>query len=607
MSETSTVMRSLSLPGKWEVRVEVGLRFAARRVDDGRQVSVAVAPGERTCVVLPEGVGRIMSWGDERIEPDGARAWRLRCGGELAKGWAFHDAAIRFELDVDDWRLVLPSGWGRELDTLPPDLDYQGNYPGWSALAQLIVLQGPEGGLSVSVRDAHLELKYLRARRDGARLAIEVVRVPERHGETWQVAGQCDVLLATHAGAWDRAATDYRRRQEQVRPELRAPHPLHPLLAADPVWLTQNCFCFPSHSAEETVAAARELAAPVLCHFYNWSNAAFDTRYPDWAGVRREARRQIEILAAAGIPVVPYINGRCWDTTTDSWRDAGYAAAVRNLRGDPETEIYPTSNIDLGVTCPSQRVHHDKLLGVCRELAGCGLGFPGVYIDQLGAAFGLRCYAPDHGHAPGGARSWNHGQRELVSMVRSTLAERLGHEPLLTIENAAEPLVDLIDGFLYYCGRPHERLGRPVPLWQAIYGDLGAGFADNFGKDLGPVDGNPPPAMMEKLARQAIFGANLGWLSPGLVTGPYAAAGELIRNARAARMPVIRFFRSGRPCPDALDTTGERSGVLQAAWACDDKVVALAVNPTACGVDFIWADGRPDSLAPFAARHRRLD
>jgi len=608
-----TGVRQVVVPGRGAVGVELSVRLVAAATEGDRESAVELACRPRQEVAFAEGIGRGQVWMDERSEDDGALAFRLRIRADLAAGWVLREAALRFAVAPAGWQIVLPSGWGRELPRVPADLDFTGNYPGWSALAQLVVLQASEGGLSVSARDARLELKWIRARRaatlgrGGDRLLIEFARAAEQVGGVWQVDGDCDVVVAPHAGDWVSAARDYRRRQEAVRPALKSPGPPHPRLEGDPVWLTQNCFVFPPHSAEETAAAARQLGGPVLCHLYNWQDAPFDTRYPEWVGLRAETPRQVATLTAAGIGVVPYVNARLWDRGLDSWASHGRPSAVRDRRGEAIVETYPTTSASLAVMCPDADPYQDRVIDVCRRLAESGLGFAGIYLDQLGAAFGVPCYAAGHGHPPGGAASWNAGQRRLVGRIRAALAAAAGPAPILTTENASEPLVDLIDGFLYYCGVRDEPLGRPVPLWQAIYGDFGRTFAEYFDQDLAPVAGGPSPGLMLRLARQAVFGSGMGWLSPRLVTGPFAAAGALIRNARRARRPMLPFFRQGRLCVAGLDTTGQAGGAVQAAWRLGDETVCLAVNPDRSETAFTWPDGKKATLGPCSADRRRLD
>jgi hypothetical protein len=195
----------------------------------------------------------------------------------------------------------------------------------------------------------------------------------------------------------------------------------------------------------------------------------------------------------------------------------------------------------------------------------------------------------------------------MVKRIRALLAGKAGADAILTTENASEPLVDLLDGFLYYCGVRDDRLGRAVPLWHAIYGDCGVAFGDYFDRDLDLLDHRPAPGMLARVARQAIFGNAMGWISPQWLTGPCECVAELIRRAREARLPVRSVMRQGRLCADALDSTGEVTGAFQSAWRHEGRTVGLAVNPAHQPASFTWPDGRRDALEPFSAKRRQLE
>lgn len=612
MAETGRHRTStLKVPGEGEVRIPVTVFLSARRRSDGHEVSAEVPALPQQTLELPEAAGTARVSVEERAEADNSLAYRMTVEAQTDAEWLLYEAALCFRIPGDDRAAIIPSGWGREISTFPPDFEYEGNYPGWSCHAQIIILQGAGGGVSLAARDPALELKYLRLticrEREPESFSLQIARVPQFIDGAWKVQGECDVLLSSHASGWETAAKNYRLQQEKVRPELRSPHPLNPLIVNDPFWLTHDCFAYPPHTMEHALRAIAELNAPVLIHIYNWAAYEFDTHYPDLLASRDGADHDIKTLTAAGASVIPYLNARLWDTTLDDWPSLGRNAAAKDPRGEPLIESYAfTSNIPLGVACPSRPEYRRRVTEACLATVRRH-ALKGVYLDQCGAAFGMRCYAENHHHPPGGAISWNDGQRAMLADIRACLETAISRPPLITTENASEPLVDLLDGFLYWCGRPHEKWGRPVPLWQAIYGDFGHSFADNFGKGSdNPQDSVPEDALRRKLALQAVFGASLGWLSPALVIDQHACSAQLMRNARTARLPYINIFRNGIPLSEALDSTGERVGVLMSAWKSDTRTVALAVNPTTEHATFPWPDGSREDLPPLQAAARTL-
>lgn len=604
--KTNNQYHSIRVPGIGEHAIPALVRLIAqKRSGDASHEIRAPAILDRP-FELPDGIGRGRVTVGSRHGANGSISFQVCCEAELVDGWLLYEVGLLFEVPDQEWRAVIPTGWGRELREIPLDFEYTGNYPGWSCMAQLMVLQKEQGGITLAVHDPSLELKYLHMRRDQNFIELEVTRVPEFANGKWIVDGSCEVVLGSHQGDWEVAARSYRRLQEAIRPILGRGPRIHPQLKDDPFWLTYNCFAFPSHTPQQASRAIRELRGPTLIHMYNWTPYPFDTRYPELFEDRPALSDEIKRLKAVGAECHPYLNGRVWDTTVHTWKQKGEAISVRDYRNEIETEIYEySSNIPLAVNCPSQTDHHNLVADSCAGVVERH-GLRGVYLDQLGAAYGLRCYADQHGHRPGGAKSWNAGQRELVKNVRDRLEETIGALPFLSIENASEPLVDLIDGFLYYCGRPHEKHGRQVPLWQAIYGDQGQGYADNFGKDYVSPSGGPSASLLEKLARQAVMGVALGWVSPTLVIDSHSAAGKLMRSARAARLPFMDVVRNGLPIPNALDTEG-RQGTFMGAWRTDDQTFALAVNPSAEERCFKWPDGKKGQLGTQEAMARRLD
>ena len=66
--------------------------------------------------------------------------------------------------------------------------------------------------------------------------------------------------------------------------------------------------------ADEVVRATAELGTTSAVHLYDWHKIPFDNDYPHYFPVKDELADALKTLRAAGIKIMPYINGRLWDT-----------------------------------------------------------------------------------------------------------------------------------------------------------------------------------------------------------------------------------------------------------------------------------------------------
>ena len=605
MTEQKTAR--LEIAGHKPVSVQTELRVVAinRDTEEEQYITIPAVPTQEFS--FPADIGNGVINLAENVESDEVVAYRVSCSANLNTNWILFEVSIIFKFPAMDFSAIIPSGWGRKIDNFPADFLYKGIYPCWSCLAQLMILQGSNCGASVSVRDKNFEIKYLYlsqkdrfTEKKTPFFCLEVARVPELNNGKWEVKGECDILLSSHSGGWDVAATNYRAEQEKIRSELGQKKGQHSFIKNDPFWLTYNCFAYPEHTLPQMLEAIENLDGPTMLHLYNWSDYAFDSNYPELLKDRVGLTNEIETLQNAGARCHPYFNGRLWDTTIESYKSSGKESAVVNANGKIETEIYSySSNIDLAVNCPSQTQHHDSVIESAVEFSKRLNTYDGVYLDQIGAAPGLRCYAKNHGHPQGGAKSWNQGQRIMMEKLIAELRKEYNATPFITTENPSEPLVDLIDGYLYFCGKPHEEIGIPIPLWQNIYGDITHNFADNFGKfNITAKDSiaENTKRLYVKLGRQVIFGNAIGWISPNLLTGDYSHVCDFMNNARTARLPFLDFFKYGHIIPAALDSTGEKTGVLRSAWRYKSDIVEIIVNTNSEEVKTIGLDGTPLSL-----------
>ena len=600
--------KNLSVPveGSVEYKVEIGLLAVNRKTK--AEASLIVDPGSETSFSFPDKIGTGKIKWDPGYSVNRSDDY-LQVRSEMAEGWVLAEVETRYIFSDKFERVLIPSGWGRDMASLPDDFKYRGNYPGWSACVQWMAIQLEKGGVGLCCLKNPSEMKFLEMKKEagdegGFQTVMSFCHVPELKDDIWQVAN-AQTTLYSWAGGWENGAKQYREMVEKVRPEI-AERKRNPIFDTDPIWLTYNCFAYDSHTYQQALDAVNLLNGPVMFHLYNWTPYPFDTHYPELFDARQIIVEEAKDFKKMGVEMVPYLNARIWDTTLPSYKEKGKAWTVEDIYGELMTEIYEySSNYPLAVTCQVSEAWQDTIAD-SSAFAMKTLNTKGIYLDQIGAAFGRCCYSGDHGHTPGGAAAWFKGQRDLLKKVREKLISNDDTEPFVTIENTSEQLVDLVDGFLYYCGRPHEKWGDYAPIWQAIYGDITHNFADNFEKVWLDKKGDPLDSMMIKIARQGIFGNALGWVSPHMVQAEYSTVGDFLNRLHATRLPILKTIHSGVPVSEFFDATSEKCGVMLGVWKADDSTVALAVNPFKAVRKFTWPDGTEDTLPPLDAKAKTL-
>ena len=129
-----------------------------------------------------------------------------------------------------------------------------------------------------------------------------------------------------------------------------------------------------------------------------------------------------------GCYVMPYTNGRLWDTRDREDKDwqfssTGSKGVCRRANGKMYTETYRSkekdgSKVVFGVMCPGSQVWKDKVSeNDCRIVNEVGLN--GVYMDQIAAARPVSCEDPSHGHPLGGGSWWVEEYRKMLQGIRT--------------------------------------------------------------------------------------------------------------------------------------------------------------------------------------------
>jgi len=542
-----------------------------------RQVQVSVPAADR--LVLRWEKAADPRWADLRVEVELRRASADRFLGTLrvdlpGSAWSvwqvsFPQVAVA-ELGPGG-AVLFPRGPGEvQRDLWQREFSYGGLYPnGWTTMA-FLAAYGADGstGLYLAMHDPAGSTKQIEVQ---SRPKEQAVLLRFEHpapnmgkaGNGFQLPGQAVWQLLR--GDWYDAAVIYR---DWVRKEARWFPRLGPEGREDtPQWMRElPAWALSGGSPAECVPgvlALREyLGVPIGVHWYNWHQIPFDNDYPHYFPTKEGFAEGVRKLQEAGVYVMPYINGRLWDTRDKGTEDFQFSrvarpAASKDENGEPYTEVYGSKEADgspvrLAVMCPSTPLWQSKVQETVRRLfEECGV--QGVYIDQVAAAQPRLCFDPNHGHPLGGGAWWTESYWSMLSAIR----QQKPPDRMLTTECNAEPFLHCFDGYLTW----HWQHDGQVPIFPAVYGGaiqmFGRAYRGGPTKDL---------ALRMKAAQQLVFGEQIGWLAPDMVLsakekpapkpslpGALASAGgieksnaEFFREVVRLRWALKRYFYAGQ-------------------------------------------------------------
>ena len=436
------------------------------------------------------------------------------------------------------------------------------------------------GGLYIGAHDrnaTHKEL-YFEAEPNGiTRLGMTYPGTDNRK------FAPCEIVLAPFRGDWFDAAMMYK---EWMKNES-AWYPGE-LLGVQgrkdtPMWMKELCIWLSGNGFDKRVEDfQQEMGVPVGLHWYNWHQIPFDNDYPHYLPAKEGFRERTKELKEKHIYVMPYINGRLWDTRDHIMSDSLFTAQAlpavsKQKDGKPNTESYGSKEVDgsdvvLGVMCPATKVWRDKMAEVVLKLTE-EEQVNGVYMDQIAAAPPRLCFDATHGHPTGGGDWWTPAYRELLANIRA----KMNPEAILTTESNADGYVNQLDGYLTWQFQ-HE---NQVPAFAAVYG----GMIQFFGRSYTLNDA--PLANRMKLAQSLVFGEQLGWMSIDILQDkPFMTyLKEAVRNRYLYR----EFFYRGEMIKSPK-LIGENP-LCTAVWTFNGKH-EMTMPSVLCGAWQIKADGR---------------
>jgi hypothetical protein len=384
-------------------------------------------------------------------------------------------------------------------------------------------------------------------------------------------------------GDWFDASVIYR---DWVREEAR----WYPGLGSKgredtPKWMRElSCWALASGTSKQVVPATKDfqkaIGLPVGVHWYNWHEIPFDNDYPHYFPTKPGFAEGVAELQAANVFVMPYINGRLWDTRDRDMEvfqfdDVALPAATKKETGEPYTEMYGSkegdgSRVSLAAMCPTTDLWKAKVREIVLRLMNeCGVR--GVYIDQVAAAKPQLCFDTSHGHPLGGGHWWTEGYWDLLEKIYADMPE--GH--MLTTECNAEPYTHRFDGYLTW----HWQYDGQVPAFPAVYGGaiqmFGRAYRGGPSKDL---------ALRMKAGQQLVYGEQIGWINPAVTKEPdnmaflrqvvhlrarlidYFVRGEMARPPRLGDCPDFRSAKMGLSPSGASETAPSPIPEVTADW-----------------------------------------
>lgn len=494
--------------------------------------------------------------------------------------------AIRWSLQVENrsprwslWRVVFPqvavADLGEGATVLFPrgpgeiqrgvwhrDFRYNSTYPnGWCSMQFMAAYTETPSptGLYFALHDPMGSTKDLGLRSQPAQRSVRLffdIPVPNmgKARNSFTLSGQAVWQLLR--GDWYDAARIYRQwvirearwypRGENASSRLHnvgawaAPRPLKTFRE----WMRDlPAWSLASGGAQEVVPPVEEFAkycgVPVGFHWYCWHQIPFDNDYPHYFPVKPGFAEGVQRLRRAGVFVMPYINGRLWDTRDKGMEDFEFSmvakpAATKDEQGNPYTEVYGSkeadgSSVRLAVMCPTTALWQNKVREIVLRLFN-EYGVNAVYIDQVAAAPPVLCFDPSHGHPLGGGHWWNEGYWQMLGRIR----QEMPSDRAITTECNAEPFIAWFDGYLTW----HWQHEGQVPAFPAIYSQavqmFGRAYRGGATKDL---------ALRMKAAQQLVFGEQIGWIDPSIVREEQNA--RFLRQMILLRWRYRHFFTHG--------------------------------------------------------------
>jgi len=441
--------------------------------------------------------GDLLKWNLEASVPQN---WTITA-------FSFPNISLKRPIDA---KVITSGGWGNEYQ-LEQNGAYEANYPSYSASMQMIMLDDGKGAFYYSTEDFNACGKKFQVKesKGTVRFTLDVVT-----SAGWATNNLFKIPWTTVTGVdekgWSAAALRW------YRPfALQTEWGSKPLSERNiPKWLMENDLWLRAKYLNDTTVASVNksidyFGESICFHWYFWHHYSYDSHYPEYFPAQPEFASIIEQVKKRNCEVVPYINGRLWDSGTDSYQVLnGKEASCRKPDGTLYTEVYPTSMVLNTVTCPSSPIWRNIILNLADRIQN-ELHTNGLYIDQIAAAAPQPCYAKNHNHPAGGGEFWFHSYRDMIADLKKS---HLKKDNIVFSEENAECYIPSFD-ILLTVNTPHNKDCKIVPLYPLIYSDRVLTSAFTYTPYTDITSGDFRYENMQCF----LYGSQLGWVDPRLL------------------------------------------------------------------------------------------
>jgi len=450
--------------------------------------------------------------------------------------------AVRFPIlsnmsceEIADARIVYPMGWGVAVPVSDVRA-YFATYPSGSCNMQFGALTAG-GGVYLGAHDGEARTKQLHMSSSGAAVGLSWNHYPPDMGKaSLDFELPYPVVVGVFKGNWYDAARIYRawalKQKWCSNGSLYSRKDVPDCVKRIGLWVHRSGD--PDYMLSKMLEFQERFKVPIAVHWYCWHQIPFDNDYPHYFPAKDGFREAVAKATARGILVKPYINGRLWDSDTQSFAEVGRIYCTKDESLQHYIEVYGSGE-KLVPMCPHTEFWRDKVCEIVRKLV-CDYGVSGVYIDQIAAAAPRLCFDEYHGHPLGGGGWWVKGYWKMLKRIRETIREK-NPNAFITTEASAEPYMLYVDAYLV-CQALRSHV---IPLFSAVYHDR----AIMFGRYILYQDYTDGMPYYAKVGQMFAAGVQLGWLGFEVLDERFSEQAEYLDRLAKCRMRALKFLAWG--------------------------------------------------------------